>query len=101
MAVPAGVEVAVALATLGGNWHLAGSTPGALYEPGVVSSSATLNELVDLLRGKRLAYEMYEGDYAPYWEMAVKMQGILGRITDSFVGLDDTDRAWIKSLPDA
>lgn len=97
--ISAGTATAVALATLGGSWHLAGSAPGALYDPGVVSSSATLQELVDLLRGKRLAYEHYKGDYSPYWEIVERMQAILRNLTDSTVGLEASDRAWIQGLP--
>jgi hypothetical protein len=97
--VPPNSKLTVALTAYCGNEKLAGSSPEASYDWGVVSSSSTLRELTDLLKNKKINYEEFAAnDFAAYWAIAMRLQTILHNLTDKGTALTDVDRNWIASL---
>jgi len=85
-----------------GNVQKSSSSIAEKYDLSVISNSSSLHELIDLLKNKKINIEQYLGQENGFYDYSGHVgviQNCLWSITDSKVGLTDSNYKDIEELP--
>ena len=98
--VPANKTYDVVLHLYCGNLSRHVSDPSAEYKWPIRTNSASLMELCDLLKNKKINYEEYSGlGQLQYIILIITVQTVVWDISDDDEGLSDSNRKTISDLP--
>jgi hypothetical protein len=100
--IPALTKYRVVLAMYCANKHRLSSGSHSYDDVFIISNSATLQKLFDLIANKKINIEEYEdSEQTAYSVLVDKIMDIVWNLTDYDYGLTDSDKDYIASLPDS
>lgn len=82
-----------------GNLSLSASSDTEIYAFAVITNSASLHDLFDRVKNKKINIEQFEKkDFLMYIEQQTTLQNIVWSVTDGN-GLTEDNKKWLNELP--